>query len=169
MKKQVAAAVACVLGLGHAAFSAYWALGGTGLLDTIGGSLEEWGRRREPALIAALWVIVVLKVVVAAAAPVLQSRRLPAWTRGRVPRILSWIAAVFLVLYGGLLTTGGLLIESGVLASAADADQRALAWHAYFWDPWFLLWGMAFALSLWWSRAESPDVVERSAQARDPR
>ena len=53
--------LACVLGLGHAAVSAYWALGGTGLLDTLGGSLEDWARRREPALIVGLWAIVLLK------------------------------------------------------------------------------------------------------------
>src|SRR5690606_19201563 len=40
----VAALLAAVLGIGHAAFSAYWAIGGTWLLDTIGGELERWGR-----------------------------------------------------------------------------------------------------------------------------
>jgi hypothetical protein len=154
-----AAAVACVLGLGHAAVSAYWALGGTALLDTIGGRLERWGREREPALVAGLWLVVVVKMMVALAAPVLAgigSGRLPAWTRGRVPRLLGWIAATILVLYGAVTTSVGLLVEAGVLDTAADADRTALAWHAFFWDPWFLLWGVAFGLSLWASRPAPP-------------
>jgi hypothetical protein len=154
-----AAVVACALGLGHAAVSAYWALGGTALLDTIGGSIERWGREREPALIAALWLIVVVKMIVGLAAPVLAgvgAGHLPSWTGGRVPRILGWIAATVLVLYGGVLTVAGLLAEAGVLEVAADADQRALAWHAFVWDPWFLLWGVAFSASLWLTRPGLP-------------
>lgn len=146
-----------MLGLGHAAISAYWALGGTALLDTIGGSLERWGREREPALVAGLWLVVVVKVAVALAAPVLASvgaGLLPAWTRGRVPRLLGWVAAT--VLYGGVLTSVGLLVEAGVLDAAADTDRRALAWHAFFWDPWFLLWGVALSVSMWGSRPVPP-------------
>lgn len=147
----VAAAVAAALGVGHALVSAYWALGGTALLDTIGGDLERWGRERRPALVAALWGIVAVKLVVALAAPVLVgigAGRIPAWARGRVPRGLGWVAAVTLVAYGGLLTLVGLAVESGVVDPAAAADRRALAWHAYLWDPWFLVWGLAFCVSL---------------------
>ena len=142
------AALACLLGLGHAAVSAYWAAGGTGLLDTIGGSLEDWGRRREPGLVTALWLIALLKTAVALAAPVLASTRLPRWTRARVPRVLSWTAAIVLTLYGGVLTVTGLLLEAGVLDTPADADRKALAWHTYLWDPWFLVWGLALAGTL---------------------
>lgn len=149
------ALAAAALGIGHALVSAYWALGGTALLDTIGGDLERWGRERRPALVAALWLVVVVKLVVALAAPVLAgvgAGRLPEWTRGRVPRVLGWIAAVVLVVYGGLLTAGGLLIELGAIEPAADADRRAMAWHTYLWDPWFLLWGVAFTACLWRTR-----------------
>jgi hypothetical protein len=31
---------------------------------------------------------------------------------------------------------------SAVVAVWATADHRALAWHAYLWDPWFLIWGL---------------------------
>jgi Protein of unknown function (DUF3995) len=147
------AAVACLLGLGHAAVSAYWAAGGTALLDTIGGNLEDWGRRREPALVTALWLIAALKTVVAVAAPVLVTTRLPAWTRARLPRILAWTAAIVLILYGGVLTVTGLLVEAGLLDTAPDADRKALAWHTYLWDPWFLLWGLALAATLTSSRS----------------
>jgi len=149
------ALLAAALGVGHALVSAYWALGGTALLDTIGGSLEAWGRERDPALVAGLWVIVAVKLVVALAAPVLAgvgASRLPAWTRGRVPRRLGGVAAAVLVAYGGLLTLVGLLVQAGVIEAADDADDRALAWHAYLWDPWFLLWGLAVAGALWLTR-----------------
>lgn len=151
--------VAAVLGTGHALVSAYWGAGGTALLDTIGGDLERWGRERNAGLVAALWAVAALKLVVAVAAPVLAgigAGRLPAWTRGRLPRRLGWVAAVTLTLYGGLLTATGLLVQAGVIDAAADADDKALAWHAYLWDPWFLLWGIAFVLSLRLSVARSP-------------
>jgi len=151
-----AAAIACTLGLGHAAVSTYWALGGTALLDTIGGSIERWGRERQPALIAGLWLVVAVKVAVALAAPVLAgvgAGLLPSWTRGKVPRVLGWIAAIVLVLYGGVETLGGLLVESGAIEVGPDADQKALAWHTFLWNPWFLLWGVAFSAGLWLSRS----------------
>lgn len=47
-KARAAAAIAAGLGLASAAVSAYWAAGGTVLLDTIGGELERWGRERSP-------------------------------------------------------------------------------------------------------------------------
>lgn len=105
-----------MLGTGHALVSAYWAAGGNALLDTIGGDLERWGRERNAGLVAALWAVAGLKLVVAVAAPVLAgvgAQRLPAWTRGRLPRRLGWVAAVTLTVYGGLLTVTGLLSRPG--------------------------------------------------------
>jgi len=143
-----------VLGLGHAAVSAYWAIGGTALLDTVGGEVERWGRKRGASVVAALWAIAALKAVVALAAPIVAGAWawLPPWTRGRWPRALSWIAAVILVAYGGVLTAVGLAVEVGVVDTEPGADHRALRWHAYLWDPWFFLWGAAFVVSLWWIR-----------------
>jgi hypothetical protein len=151
----VAAAIATSLGLASAAISAYWALGGTALLDTVGGAIERWGRERSPGVFVTLWVIVVLKII-AAVAPLVfvgvGSGQLPAWTRARRTRLLGWIAAVGLTVYGGVLTVVGLLVEAGLIHAADDADQHALAWHAFVWDPWFALWGIAFAVAMWRSR-----------------
>jgi Protein of unknown function (DUF3995) len=124
--------------------SAYWALGGTALLDTVGGEIERWGRERSADVVVTLWVIVVLKLVGAAAPLVfvgVGAAHLPAWTRGRLARVVGWIAAIGLTLYGGVLSIAGLLVQAGVLDATDDADERALAWHAYLWDPWFALWG----------------------------
>jgi hypothetical protein len=51
-----------------------------------------------------------------------------------------------------VLSLTGVLVETGVVDLAGEADERALAWHAYFWDPWFAFWGAAFAVTMWWSR-----------------
>jgi hypothetical protein len=67
-------------------------------------------------------------------------------------RPLAWVAAAVLVLYGGLLTAVGLAVEAGIVSTAPDADERALAWHAWLWDPWFLAWGLALTATLWWTR-----------------
>jgi hypothetical protein len=163
----VAASVAAVLGLASAGVSGYWALGGTGLLDTVGGDIERWGRERSTAVLVVLWVLVVLKAVVGVAPLVVLgvgSPPLPAWTHGRAPRVLCWIAGVVLALYGGLLTVAGLLVEAGVIDAADDADEHALAWHAYVWDPWFALWGMAIVVALW--RSRRPAVLPERAPVR---
>jgi hypothetical protein len=83
---------------------------------------------------------------------------------GRVPRVLGWIAAVVLVLYGGVLTVAGILVETGVIETPADADRHALAWHAWFWDPWFLLWGVAFTIGLWRTRRRRAGQLRRPGQ-----
>lgn len=72
-----AAYAACVLAFGHAAVSFYWAGGGTAGLSTIGGTLEELGRSRDPALIAAVWFTGLLKVAAGLLALAL------VWTWGR--------------------------------------------------------------------------------------
>lgn len=138
---------AMILGLLYAAVSVYWGLGGTALLDTVGGSLERGGRAGDPAVFLVLWAAVVLKIV-AAFLPLLVIYRLgsPKWRRLVV--VLTWIEAAILVLYGLVLTTVGLMVQFGVIAASATADHRALAWHAYFWDPWFLVWGLTVAAVL---------------------
>jgi Protein of unknown function (DUF3995) len=155
----VAASIAAILGTASAGVSAYWALGGTALLDTIGGEIEMWGRDRSATVVTTLWVIVILKLV-GAAAPLafvgIGVGKLPTWTRARRARALGWIAAAGLTIYGGGLSVAGLLVEAGVINRADDADDRALAWHAYFWDPWFALWGAAFMVAMWRSRARVP-------------
>jgi hypothetical protein len=132
-----------VAGLAYAAISVYWALGGTWLLDTVGGTLEQQGRAGNPGIILAVWAAAVLKIIGAivplAAVGVTPGQATTA--RGRQMRVLAWLEAAILTIYGLVLTGAGVLVQSGVIASAS-ADHRALAWHAYLWDPWFLLWGV---------------------------
>ena len=39
-----------------------------------------------------------------------------------------------------------------MIGTPANADHRALAWHAYLWDPWFLVWGLLVTAALLRSR-----------------
>src|SRR5260370_13472314 len=57
------AQAACGVGAAYAAVSVYWALGGTWLLDTIGGTLERSGRAGNPGIMLAVWAAAVLKVI----------------------------------------------------------------------------------------------------------
>jgi hypothetical protein len=143
-----------VAGLAYAAISVSWAAGGTWLLDTVAGTLEQQGRAGNPGIIVAVGAAAVLKIIGAivplAAAGVTPG---PATTgRRRQMRVLAWLEAAVLTIYGLVLTGAGVLVQSGVIAPAASADHRALAWHAGLWDPWFLLWGMLITAALVRSR-----------------
>jgi hypothetical protein len=155
--------VAGVLGLANTAVSVYWALGGTALLDTVGGEIERWGRQRGADVVVALWLVVIVKLAVALAAPVLAAGfgLLPSWTVGRVTRLLTWVAAIVLVVYGGVLTLVGLLVLGGVIPTVEPADRRALAWHAFLWDPWFFFWGLALMATLWLTRPVLSAAADR--------
>ncbi len=104
--------------------------------------------------VGALYAAAVLKLV-AAVLPLLALSGWGGGPRARVLRALSWVAAGILVVYGFVLTAVGLLVQTGLIHTSADADRRALAWHAYLWDPWFLVWGLLIAAALMRGRAGS--------------
>ncbi len=144
--------VGAALGVTYAVVSAYWAAGGTALLGTVGGSLEREGKAGGVWVHLALWAVVVLKLVAAA----LPALAIASHIRGRRrPTIwrLTQLEAVILTGYGFVLTAVGLLVEVGLISHEAHADRRALAWHAFLWDPWFLVWGLAVAGALYQARA----------------
>ncbi|MBO0767136.1 MAG: DUF3995 domain-containing protein [Solirubrobacterales bacterium] len=151
------ALAAMVVGLGYAAFSVYWGLGGTWLLSTVGLA----HRYDDAGALAAVWAAAGVKAVAALLPPwgvkrvsARRSRRrrrrsleaTVAWQR-RV-RLLTWIEGVVLTGYGLVLTGAGVLVRTGVLHSARNADHRALVWHACLWDPWFLVWGVLVLVAL---------------------
>jgi hypothetical protein len=149
--------------LAYAAVSVYWALGGTWLLDTVGGTLEQQGRTGNPGIILAVWAATVLKVIgaivpLAAVGAILGQATIAG---RRHVRVLAWLEAAILTIYGLVLTVAGLLVQSGVIAVAANADQRALAWHAYLWDPWFLLWGVLVTAAMMQSRQPGAARIAR--------
>lgn len=139
---------ACAWGLVFAGISFYWALGGTLGLDTLGGTLEQMGRSRDPAIITAVWVTGFLKV----AGALLALALVQPWGR-RLPRplllMLGWGAAAVLTLYGGVLVASEALVATG-LVRPAHVDWKPLLWHLYLWDMSFLVWGILFGLAAWW-------------------
>lgn len=142
--------LAFATGAAYTAISLYWALGGTWLLATVSASLADDDVRTSTALVATIWAAVVVKA--AASVLPLAALRAPQPTLRRLLRRLAWVQAVILIGYGGVLTVAGLLVQAGAINTPADADRRALAWHAYLWDPWFLLWGVLVLATLRHSR-----------------
>jgi hypothetical protein len=142
---RVAGVCAAVLGCGYAAVSAYWVIGGTFLLDTVGGVFERNAGTIGMAIL--VWLVVAAKLVAAGLPLAATHRRLsPPWRRPLW--LLSWLAAAILTLYVLVMTAAGILVRVGVITAAPAADRRALAWHAFVWDPWFLLWGLLIATTL---------------------
>jgi hypothetical protein len=139
--------LALVVGLGYAAVSGYWASGGTQLLDTVGGVFDRAGRSPGAGVAMLLWLVVAIKVL-AAAMPLLALRRAVGPSPHRLVWVLAWIEAAILTIYGLVLTTAGLFVQAGIVRAGSDADNRALAWHAYLWDPWFLAWGLFVVAAL---------------------
>jgi hypothetical protein len=125
------------LAFSSAAISAYWTLGGTALLDTVGGEIEELARERSAGAVALGTATVAAKLTAAWLALALTR---PA------PRAVVRVATaggILLALYGGVLVVAGALVLAGVIDPAGDADKHALRWHVFFWDLWFVVWGVA--------------------------
>jgi Protein of unknown function (DUF3995) len=137
----IAAWAACATGLLYASITCYRGAGGTALLGTVGGSFARAGSRHETSVIAAVWLAVALKAA-AAFVPLWALRTGSARRRDRAIGMLGWAVGIVLIAYGGTLTLAELLVEAGAIHGSASADGRALAWHAYLWDPWFLVWGL---------------------------
>src|SRR5699024_10671250 len=83
--------VALVLGLGHAAFSLYWALGGTWLLDTVGQWAVEAQAETPGLALAVLLGIALLKAAGAIIPVTVECGKLGA---RRIWRGVSWIGGI---------------------------------------------------------------------------
>ena len=166
-REWIAACAAGLLGALYAAVSAYWGAGGTALLDTVGGTLEHEARGRAAGALAVVRITVVLKV--AASGIGLLAVAQPRWLspgRCRFVRASAWLAAGILVLYGGVLTVIGVLVQADILHASAHADHKALRWHAFLWDPWFLVWGLLLATAL--ARSRGPTTRPRRPGESQP-
>jgi hypothetical protein len=147
-----AAWAAFALGLLYAVVSAYWGLGGSWLVDTVGASLAQPGRSASALVVLAVSCAVGLKVI-AAVLPLLAVGAGAARVRRlHLIRALACVEAAILTCYGLNLTAVGLLVRAGLIGTPASADHRALAWHAYLWDPWLLVGGVLVTAALLRSR-----------------
>ena len=152
------AQAAFVVGMLFAAVSVYWALGGMWLLATVDRSIEEQARAGNKGLILAAWAAAILKVS-AAVLPLLALRRFsrPVWNRSAW--LLAWLSAAILSFYGLVQTAVSQAVLVGFIDMSSAADHRALAWHTYLWDPWFLIWGLLVTAALLRSRHHRGQVA----------
>jgi hypothetical protein len=137
-----AAYVAAGLAVASAAVSAYWAFGGTALLDTVGGPLERLARRRDAAALATVTAAIAAKLVDAAIV-LLTTRRPPNGRVARLVGVINRLIGTALTLYGLVLVIAGVLVLTGGIHSDASTDRHALRWHVALWDLWFFVWGSA--------------------------
>jgi hypothetical protein len=137
----IASSLAALLAFASAAVSAYWLLGGTALLDTVGGALERLARDRSAGALALASVVVVVKLGAGAFALALLR-----WPSRRLAGLAAAVGGL-LALYGAVLIAVGALALVGIFGSSAPSDEHALRWHVVFWDPWFLVWGVALAVA----------------------
>jgi uncharacterized protein DUF3995 len=153
----IAAYAAALVAFAYALVSLYWAVGGRGLVGTVGGFVEQMARRGGAAVVLLALVAVAAKVVGGLIALALV-RPWGRVVRRRLLLMVSAVASVLLIVYGGLNVAAGALVLSGVLHPSGSVNRMALRWHVGVWDLWFLVWGVLLALataSFWRQGAKS--------------
>ena len=137
---------AAALAWASAAVSLYWTLGGTRLLDTVGGAVEDLARERSAPAVALGAVTVLLKAGTGLLAVALAREHGGRWRRWVVRAGAA--AGGVLVAWGGANVVVGGLVLSGVVAASSSVDEHALRWHVYLWDMWFLVWGALLTVAV---------------------
>lgn len=134
-----------VLGLVHAAWSLYWALGGSWMLDTVG----QWAvvsQLQTPRQTFFILLLIGLVKIAAATIPVAVEY---GTMGGRAFwRVISWTGGVGLVLYGGVYAGSALAVLTGLLVPEDGYSPRVMMGHAFLWDPLFFTWGLTLVISL---------------------
>jgi hypothetical protein len=137
---------ACAWAFLFAAISFYWAAGGTAGGDTIGPAIT--GLAHDPAFVAVLWAIGLLKLL----GGLLALALVQPWGRSIPRRLLLTLACgggILLALYGGASWVQEGLMLSGVIPIPAGLGHTAALWHVLLWDPWWLLGGALFIAAAW--------------------
>lgn len=153
---RAAAYLAAALAFGTAAISLFWTAGGSWLLDTVGGELEKLARGRSVGAMSLGGTAVVLEL----AAGLLALALVRPWGRQLSRRLLlgtNALASVILLVWGAANVCAGALVLGGVIAPADGLNERALRWHVFVWDPWFVVWGAALALAIQGHRRSDRD------------
>lgn len=136
--------VAAGIGTVHAAWSVYWALGGTWMLASVGQWAVQAAADPTPGARLALWGVAVVKLL-AAWVPLLAHRGvLPL---ARLWRALTWAGAAGLVLYGLANIGASTAVLAGWITPEVPVNTEAHLGHAVLWGPLFALWGVALLLA----------------------
>jgi Protein of unknown function (DUF3995) len=134
LKRAWPAYAAAVLAFGSAAVSLYWTLGGTFLLDTLGGTLEDLARERSGAALALGILVVLVKI----AGGFLALALVRPWGARFVPRLLLFLGTVgstLLTLYGGVYVLVGGLVLADVITPSEPVNHHTMRWHVFVWGP----------------------------------
>lgn len=126
--------------------SVYWTLGGTLLLDTVGGGLEQLARERSLPAVVVGATAALLKVAVGALAVAIA--RVPPQGHRRLLLLSGAVASGVLILWGGVNVVVGGLVLSDVVVPSTPVDEHALRWHVFVWDLWFVVWGVTLAIAV---------------------
>lgn len=157
--------LASALAIASAAVSVFWTFGGTWLLDTVGGSIEKLARTRSPSTVALGTATSVAKL----GAGLLALALVRPWGRQVPDRMLKranvCVSAVLVTWGGANVLIGGLAL-AGVFSPADGLDERALRWHVFVWDLWFLVWGASVAIALSGFRRANRTTSARSGGPR---
>ena len=136
---------AAAVGLVHAGFTIYWAVGGRWLLRTVGSWAVELVDDRPGVAGAVLGVVAVVKISGSLVPVLVEAGRVGGRRRWRA---LEWTGAVVLLGYGLLNVVVAWAVLGGLVTSADGYDRSAELGHAALWDPLFLLWGLLLAAGL---------------------
>jgi hypothetical protein len=142
----VAAYGAAILAFAYALFSLYWALGGRGLISTVGGYVQTFADRGGAGAVLIAAAATLAKVV----GGLLALALVRPWGRAAPRRWLLRVAvaaSAVLVLYGGINVGAQVLVLSGAFHPSGTVDRNALRWHLELWDLWFLVWGVLLAIA----------------------
>jgi hypothetical protein len=139
--------LAAGLAFASAALSLYWTAGGTLLLDTVGGAIEDLARERSLGAVALGTAAALLKVAAGILALALVHPRGGRRSR-RLVFLANGAASAILCVWGAANVVVGALVLGGAITASGDVDRHALRWHVLVWDMWFLVWGLALAVAV---------------------
>ena len=140
LANRLPALAAATLAFASAAVTLFWTLGGTLLLDTVGGAPEDLARQRTLGSFAFGTMVVLVKVSAGLLALGLLGHG-AGWLRHRWLQIANATAAAILLLWGGANVLLSGLVLAGAITPDGAVDERNLRWHVYLWDLWFVVWG----------------------------
>jgi multisubunit Na+/H+ antiporter MnhB subunit len=150
---------AAIVGVIHAAFSLFWALGGRWLLPTVGQWAVDYAREAPLTTGILLSFVAGMKCAVAITPLLASQGRLP---HPRIWRGLAWIAALVLTGYGAVNSIVAWLVLGGVLRPEGGFDRQSMNGHAYLWDPLFLVWGLLLGAGLLVGARDRPGRAQPS-------
>ncbi len=146
--------LASVLAFAYGLVSLYWTLGGTYLLNTVGGSIDSIAGNGGMLAIALGASASVAKIIIGLLALALVRPLGNLFPRRFLVASAVTVSAV-LIIYGGLLVIVGALVLLYIIHPTGNVDWIALRWHVLVWDMWFLVWGILLAIAVVFYRRQT--------------